>query len=87
MNDAEIKALLDCRQATHGNFADNARLAQALKLVFRSAPSWPALTDVQREALDMLSCKLARYLSGNPAHADHVDDAIGYLTLMTRAQE
>ena len=97
MNDVEIKArcrqfvggsvgeLLDCRQATHGDFADNAHIAQALKLVFRSAPNWPALTEVQREALEMLSGKLARFLSGDSAHADHIDDAIGYLTLITRA--
>jgi hypothetical protein len=93
MIDVEIKArsrqfsvreLLDCRQATHGNFADNAHIAQALKLVFRSAPNWSALTDVQREALEMLSGKLARFLSGDSSHADHIDDAIGYLTLIAR---
>ena len=87
MNEAEIKALLECRQATHGNFADNARIAQALKLVFRSAPNWSALTDVQREAHEMLSGKLARFLSGDSAHADHIDDAIGYLTLIARAAQ
>ena len=87
MNDAEIKALLDCRQATHGSFTDNARLAQALKLIVRSAPNWPKLTDVQREGLDMLSCKLARYLSGNSAYADHLNDAIGYLILMARGSQ
>jgi hypothetical protein len=99
MNDVEIKArcrqfvggsvreLLDCRQTTHGNFADNARIAQALKLVFRSAPNWSALTDVQREALEMLSGKLARFLSGDSSHADHIDDAIGYLTLIARAAQ
>ena len=80
----EIKALLECRKSTHGNFADNARIAQALKLVFRSAPNWSALTDVQREALEMLSGKLARFLSGDSSHADHIDDAIGYLTLIAR---
>jgi hypothetical protein len=93
MNDVEIngrcrqfsvRELLDCRQTTHGNFADNAHIAQALKLVFRAAPNWSALTDVQREALEMLSGKLARFLSGDPNHADHIDDAIGYLALMTR---
>ena len=87
MSDTDIKALLDCRQATHGDFADYAHIAQALKLVFRSAPNWSALTEVQREALEMLSGKLARFLSGDPAHADHIDDAIGYLTLMARAAQ
>jgi hypothetical protein len=49
MNDTKISILLDCRQRTHGRFADNANLAQSLKRIFRSAPNWSSLTDVQRE--------------------------------------
>ena len=35
--------LLSTRQTTHGDFAENAAISQALKAVFRNAPGWSQL--------------------------------------------
>lgn len=64
----EVQKILDERQKTHGEFRDNARIAQRLKTLFKTGPV--RFTDVQEEALDMICCKLARIMS-NPSHADH----------------
>jgi hypothetical protein len=77
-----IEALLAERQRTHGEFTENARISQALKQVFRQSPEWERLTDVQREGLERIALKLARFLSGDPNHADHLVDAMGYISLM-----
>lgn len=81
-------ALLAERGSTHGSFTDNAEIAQAIKEIFRNAPNWPRLSDVQREGLDLKATKLSRYLSGNlddPKFADNLVDDIGYTTLMQGA--
>ena len=49
----ERDALLNERQKTHGSFEDNARISQALKLLFVNE-GFGDLCDVHREALDMI---------------------------------
>jgi hypothetical protein len=73
--------LLDVREKTHGGFADVARVAQALRTVLRSGPSWARMTDVHREALDSKATKLARIVCGDVDHIDHWRDDIGYSQL------
>jgi hypothetical protein len=71
--------LLAARQATHGDFAETATLAQAIKgVIGRRAASLPPM---QREALDQIATKLARILAGDANHADHWDDVAGYARL------
>jgi hypothetical protein len=76
-----IEGLLAERGKTHGRFATNAQLSQHLKDLFRSAPGWPAMSDVQREALDCIALKVSRILSGDSRFADHWDDIAGYARL------
>ena len=70
------------REATHGNFAVTALIAQRFKDVSKSTPNWNGnLTDVQRESLELIFTKVARILSGDPNHADVWDDIEGYARL------
>jgi len=71
--------LLAARAQTHGDFTRNAVVAQELREYWRKSDNWRKLTATQREALDMLACKLARILTGNAHHADHWKDGAGYL--------
>jgi len=77
----DTPALLNERGTTHGRFEDNARHGQMLRSLFRTSPHWREMSDVQREALDMIACKLSRILSGQATHDDHWADLAGYATL------
>lgn len=76
--------LLEEREQTHGDFADNARIAQRLRHLFRAQPGWEKLPDMQRESLDMIACKVGRILSGNAFEPDHWADISGYAELGQR---
>ena len=78
-----IDKTLEERQSTHGNFADNAKCAQALKACMYDHVVC-ALTLVQREALENICQKMARILTGSPNHADNWHDIAGYATLAER---
>jgi hypothetical protein len=77
----KTEELLKQRARTHGDFADVSELAQMFRDVARGSKNWAALPFFLREAIDGLLGKLARLLSGDFAHADHLDDMIGYLAL------
>jgi hypothetical protein len=76
-----VEAILTVRAKTHGDFTDNARVAQDLKRIMHSQVGWDKLTDVQREALHMILHKIARIIAGNPNVKDHWDDIAGYAKL------
>jgi hypothetical protein len=76
--------LISERQKTHGLFAEQARLAQALKDIFRCAPNWVLLSPAQREGLDMNANKVARILAGDPSFKDHWQDISGYAECVLR---
>jgi hypothetical protein len=73
--------VLEERQTTHGDFHDTARIAQALKVVVRSGPSWRCMDAAQREAVEHICTKLARIVSGDNNAPDHWDDVAGYARL------
>lgn len=77
----DMQKLLAERGKTHGEYRDHARIAQALKDVMRSGPSYALLHDHERETLDMLAHKIGRVLAGNPHFEDHWRDMAGYATL------
>jgi hypothetical protein len=79
-----IEQILDQRSGTHGDFTGNARISQMLKDSLRNQHGWGNLSDVQREALDMISHKIARALTGNPDFKDHWDDIAGYAKLVSQ---
>ncbi|MBP9771434.1 MAG: hypothetical protein KBD16_00705 [Candidatus Pacebacteria bacterium] len=75
----DIKKTLQERGKTHGNFSDNAAISQRFKEIIRDYDG--NLSDVQKEALDMIVHKIARILCGNPNHKDAWHDLSGYATL------
>jgi hypothetical protein len=79
---AALDELVDAHQATHGDFADTAQIAQALKAVLDVAAA--RLGPVQREALDQIAVKIARILAGDATCADHWRDLAGYAWLAGR---
>ncbi len=76
-----IDDILIERNSTHGSFADNGRIAQALKNIMRSGPNWNHLDGVEREALDMICSKISRIVSGKLHFPDNWQDITGYATL------
>lgn len=83
-----INDILTEREATHGDFAVTADLAQEIKTIYKKALAQGAtLTAIQREALDMFASKIARILSGNPNEPEHWRDIAGYAALAQRELE
>jgi hypothetical protein len=75
------KELLEARGKTHGDFRENARVSQNIKLIMRSASGWTQLSDSQAEALELIALKISRILSGMADHGEHWDDLGGYAGL------
>lgn len=85
-----IEQTLAERGNRYGDFADHARLCQDLKSLMQnfapaswttSAP-WHHLSDVQKQALEVIADKIARILSGDPNYADNWHDIQGYAKLV-----
>lgn len=74
--------LLEERQQTHGLFEDNAIISQSFKRMFRAGPGWNQLSDIEREAMDMIAVKFSRILSGKPMAKQHWEDVVGYAGLV-----
>jgi hypothetical protein len=68
-----LDELIDAHQATHGDFADSAAIAQALKTVLAVAPA--RLGAVQREALEQIAVKISRICGGDPTCVEHWRDS------------
>lgn len=77
----DTKQILAQRQKTHGDFNTNATVSQACKSLIHTSPSYEEMTDVQKEALEMIFYKVARILGGDPHLEDHWDDIAGYALL------
>lgn len=77
----ELKDILAQRRCTHGDYTDNARVAQTLLGVMAAEPGWQRLSDVQKETMWMFAHKQARILGGDPNVHDHWDDIAGYAKL------
>jgi len=74
----DIAELVTERTRQHGDFRDHARVSQALKRAVHREPAWQTLTDMHREAIDMILHKVGRIVAGDPNHRDHWDDIGGY---------
>lgn len=78
---AKPQNVLSQRGGTHGDFEVGAQVAQRLKSILHSSPRWQTMSLVQREALENVTGKLARILTGDPDFLDHYRDIIGYTQL------
>ena len=72
------------KEQENGPFVDQAVASQVIKDLCRECGIWGDLTDVQKEALDMIAHKIARILAGNQDNKDHWDDIAGYASLVLR---
>lgn len=77
----ELNSTLAERGTTHGDFTENGKVMQQLKLVMRAQPGWDRLTPAQCEALEMIQHKIGRILCGDPNFKDHWHDIAGYAKL------
>lgn len=69
------------RDTTHGNYAAQSAVSQAIKKAMAGGKNWSSMLPPQREALELIAVKLARIVSGDPYHLDHWLDICGYAKL------
>lgn len=77
-----VSDTLSERGARYGQFADHAKIAQALQDVIRNAPNWENLDYDMKQALVVITDKIARILNGDPFYADNWHDIQGYAKLV-----
>lgn len=75
----DINSLLTEREKTHGNFADVARVACAIRSL--AGMSSHVMDDVLVEALSMIASKQGRIISGDHDCKEHWLDIAGYAML------
>lgn len=83
---AGIEQTIKERGETHGDFSENAEIAQIIKNVFRgnAKDGWTNMPAEAREALDMIASKLCRILSGGYNYIDNWHDIQGYAALVEK---
>ncbi len=84
---ASLNDILAQRAATHGNYAEQAWVAQFIKQLLRASPRWRDLSLPQMESVEMIAMKLSRIVHGNPDEPDHWQDIAGYAQLIVRELE
>lgn len=77
-----VDATLAERGARYGDFTDHARICQRIKGAMFETPGWTRLSDVQKQALEVIADKQARILTGDPNYADNWHDIQGYAKLV-----
>lgn len=76
------KDLIAEREKRYGDFTDNAKVAQELKLMVRRDERWGELTLYQKESLDLILSKIGRIMSGDKTYVDNWADIAGYAQLV-----
>jgi hypothetical protein len=79
---SKIDDTLAARDTRYGTFYNNASVAQNLKFMMRSSPNWGKLAPDQKEALDHISSKIGRILTGDFNYIDSWHDITGYAKLV-----
>lgn len=76
-------ALLNTREATHGDYGVNAGVSQAIKAVFHGSPEFNSkLSPEMKESAEMTATKFGRIVAGDPSNPEHWEDIAGYATLI-----
>ena len=81
---SDIDQVLSERGERYGEFANHARISQALKKVIFESATPGLLDDDMCEALEMIAHKIARICNGDPRYVDSWTDIAGYATLVAR---
>lgn len=76
-----VDQTLEDRNSVHGDYNEQAMMAERLREAMSYGKFWNGLSCVQRDALLMIAVKISRILSGNPNHSDHWHDLQGYARL------
>lgn len=81
----DVIATLNERGERYGRFEDHAVIAQQLQDVIRGAhggAGWDGLAPDQKQALTVITDKVARMLNGDPTYRDNWHDIVGYAKLV-----
>lgn len=81
MKRMSVEETLEDREFKYGSFNDYCAISFNLKSNIKLAKN-PRLHPLHREALDMIFCKIARILNGDPSLIDNWHDIAGYATLV-----
>lgn len=82
-----IKEILAERGNTHGDFTDNSEIGQRLKEIVRSGKSWEQRSNIEKEAIEYVLSKIARWVSAPGFHLDNPLDCAGYMTLVANRED
>ena len=77
-----ITDILTERGNNYGAFPEHARITQNIKRAMADSANWNAITDTQKEALEMLAHKIGRVLNGDVNYLDSWVDIVGYTQLV-----
>ena len=78
----DVQATLAERGKRYGEFRDHAQITQGIKFAMQRVGNWDHLSDMHREALEMIAHKIGRILNGDPDYADSWHDIAGYAQLV-----
>lgn len=79
---SDIEKTLKERGDRYGSFFDHAIIAQNLQDTMRKCEGWDMLAPDQKQALTVISDKIARMLNGQPDYRDNWHDIVGYAKLV-----
>ena len=78
----DINATLAQRNATHGDYREQAAFAQQFKRMMRAGRNWERLDFHQAQSLEEIANKVPRILCGNYNDGEHWHDIGGYARLV-----
>lgn len=79
---SDLNETLKERGNRYGDFSEHAVIAQDIQDAMRCREGWDRLDPVKKQALTVISDKIARILSGDPEYADNWHDIQGYAKLV-----
>jgi hypothetical protein len=82
-----IETILAARNKTHGDYADQAALAQNLKRMLRNTRNWEKMDFCQAQSMEAFCDKISRALTGDNDEIDHWQDISGYAQLVVKELE
>lgn len=79
-----VDEIVKSRGDVYGSFTDICSIAESLMTSLRSGESWHMLRPDQKQALAMMTHKMARIVCGNTQYRDNWADIEGYAKLVVR---
>lgn len=74
----KIGDVLATRKSSYGDYADNARVTQAVMDILMTGANSGAMNAMHKEGIHMIVHKLSRIVNGDPDFHDSWDDIGGY---------